>query len=283
MYYSTQKPYADCQIPSSPRPRGDKLPGLGALATTQNNSAGGRTVGATLAVSILFAPALCVAQDIDINRPGGDYRIFATMGTAADCKLECENEPVAGKCRAYGFVKPGYAGNEAICALKDSIPLPVQNPCCASGVVRQEVCVHGNGGQLQDHNVDAGSYGWGFRYRFAGGFGSWISYSIPTYEADMIIDGIVIAFSISAPKDGWIDSIHLWDGGDQLYRWDDVDYGKSEGPNDPIRRRLILPLPEPKRVTKGIGISLRPETMDYPGIDPFVTFDFHSVCVMTVE
>ncbi len=70
-----------------------------------------------------------------IDRIGGDYRSFELPPdpSGAQCKAACETD---GRCRAFTYLRPGYAGPSARCYLKDRITRPRRNPCCISGVVR---------------------------------------------------------------------------------------------------------------------------------------------------
>ena len=73
--------------------------------------------------------------EFSIARPGGDYNTFniATSPTGEPCKTACE---IDHRCRAWTYVRPGYAGPSARCHLKSKIPRPHHKPCCISGVVR---------------------------------------------------------------------------------------------------------------------------------------------------
>jgi hypothetical protein len=73
--------------------------------------------------------------EFGIDRFGGDYRNFETTPNpdAAACKAACDAE---NRCRAWTFVRPGYAGASARCYLKDKLKPPRHKPCCISGVVR---------------------------------------------------------------------------------------------------------------------------------------------------
>jgi len=75
------------------------------------------------------------AVEYSIDRTGGDYRNFEITPAAdgAPCRAACEAD---NRCRAWTYVRPGYAGPAARCFLKDRIPRPRQKPCCISGVVR---------------------------------------------------------------------------------------------------------------------------------------------------
>jgi hypothetical protein len=70
-----------------------------------------------------------------IDRIGGDYRHFDMPPdpTGKSCLLACEAEE---GCRAWTYLRPGYAGNAATCYLKNHLTRPHRRPCCISGVVR---------------------------------------------------------------------------------------------------------------------------------------------------
>lgn len=70
--------------------------------------------------------------EYSIDRPGGDYRSVDAAGGEA-CKSACEADAA---CRAFTFVRPGYAGPDAKCWLKNRLMPPRHRPCCISGVVR---------------------------------------------------------------------------------------------------------------------------------------------------
>ncbi len=73
--------------------------------------------------------------EYSIDRTGGDYKSIdvARDPAGAPCKSACEAD---NRCRAWTYVRPGYAGPAARCYLKDKIPRPRPKPCCISGVVR---------------------------------------------------------------------------------------------------------------------------------------------------
>lgn len=73
--------------------------------------------------------------EFSIDRVGGDFRSFdiAPDPTATSCAKACQAD---AKCRAFTYVRPGYAGASARCHLKDRITRPRRKPCCISGVVR---------------------------------------------------------------------------------------------------------------------------------------------------
>jgi PAN domain len=70
-----------------------------------------------------------------IDRVGGDYKTIDLPPdpTGLTCKAACEGE---NRCRAWTYLRPGYAGPEARCFLKDKVKPPHHKPCCISGVVR---------------------------------------------------------------------------------------------------------------------------------------------------
>jgi len=73
--------------------------------------------------------------EFSIDRIGGDYKSveLAPDPTGLACKAACEGEP---RCRAWTYLRPGYAGPTARCFLKDKVKPPRRRPCCISGVVR---------------------------------------------------------------------------------------------------------------------------------------------------
>ncbi len=73
--------------------------------------------------------------EFSIDRFGGDYRHFdiAADPTGKSCQAACEADK---KCRAWTYLRPGYAGSAARCYLKSQIKPPRRKPCCISGVVR---------------------------------------------------------------------------------------------------------------------------------------------------
>jgi hypothetical protein len=75
------------------------------------------------------------AVEYSIDRTGGDYKTVDVGPDAggASCKAACEAD---NRCRAWTYVRLGYAGPTARCYLKDKIPRPRPKPCCISGVVR---------------------------------------------------------------------------------------------------------------------------------------------------
>jgi hypothetical protein len=79
-------------------------------------------------------PKLTEAE-FSIDRVGGDYRNFELPAdaTGRSCQSACDAD---NKCRAWTYLRPGYAGPSARCFLKSQIKPPRRKPCCISGVVR---------------------------------------------------------------------------------------------------------------------------------------------------
>jgi hypothetical protein len=73
--------------------------------------------------------------EFGIDRFGGDYRSFETtpQNEGELCAAACQGEK---RCRAWTYVRPGYAGAAARCYLKSRVTRPRRKPCCISGVVR---------------------------------------------------------------------------------------------------------------------------------------------------
>jgi hypothetical protein len=70
-----------------------------------------------------------------IDRIGGDYKSFELPAdpSGLSCKALCDADK---RCRAWTYLRPGYAGPAARCYLKDKVKPPRHKPCCISGVVR---------------------------------------------------------------------------------------------------------------------------------------------------
>ncbi|HRD81490.1 MAG TPA: PAN domain-containing protein [Saprospiraceae bacterium] len=67
------------------------------------------------------------------NLPGGDYKRIelTSVQTCQVCIDSCLNDP---KCAAYTYVKPGVQSQNGVCWLKSSVPTPVTDPNCISGI-----------------------------------------------------------------------------------------------------------------------------------------------------
>jgi len=71
--------------------------------------------------------------EFGINRLGADYRSFRPRGGPRDCQMACADDD---RCRAWTYVRQGVQGPSAHCWLKGSVPQPMRNDCCVSGVMR---------------------------------------------------------------------------------------------------------------------------------------------------
>lgn len=70
--------------------------------------------------------------EMNTNRPGLDYRSFDMPWDDPDiCREACKRDT---KCKAWTYVKPNIQGTYSRCWLKHSVPNPLPNNCCASGV-----------------------------------------------------------------------------------------------------------------------------------------------------
>jgi hypothetical protein len=79
-------------------------------------------------------PAVASAQstfEINIDRPGLDYRTFEIQGGPRACQNACFN---SGRCAAWTYVRAGYQGPAPRCWLKSAVPAGVPSACCVSGV-----------------------------------------------------------------------------------------------------------------------------------------------------
>jgi hypothetical protein len=79
-----------------------------------------------------YMPATSAALEVNVDRPGSDYRSFdLASGRPEECRDTCMVEP---QCVAFTFVNPGVQGPSARCWLKSAVPDPTPNNCCISGV-----------------------------------------------------------------------------------------------------------------------------------------------------
>lgn len=69
--------------------------------------------------------------ELDVDRPGSDFKILWLRGGAEACQEACAQNPL---CKSYTYVRAGVEGRMEGCWLKDSVPLPVADNCCVSGV-----------------------------------------------------------------------------------------------------------------------------------------------------
>lgn len=94
------------------------------------------TLLATLvALFALLSPAAQADTfEIGFDRPGLDYSNFELVNPRAIlCQWSCQKDR---RCRAWTYVKPGFQGRNARCWLKHSVPAPVRNTCCTSGIIQ---------------------------------------------------------------------------------------------------------------------------------------------------
>jgi hypothetical protein len=84
------------------------------------------------AVSIGLSALPAHAVEVDVDRPGLDYRNFdLNDATYYACQRACQLD---ARCRAWTYVKPGYQGPKPRCWLKSAEPGLRTAPCCHSGV-----------------------------------------------------------------------------------------------------------------------------------------------------
>jgi hypothetical protein len=87
-----------------------------------------------LGIAALSVPAMGAGQEVNTNRPGGDYTYFEMRrAVSTACANTCASDP---KCFSWTYVKPGVQGRLARCWLKKTIPKAVPDSCCVSGVTR---------------------------------------------------------------------------------------------------------------------------------------------------
>jgi hypothetical protein len=82
-------------------------------------------------------------MECNTNRPGGDFYGYPNPNEPhvptgpEDCQYACQQD---SNCQAWTYVKPGIMtvpgvqGSPAFCWEKNSVPAPVQDACCTSGV-----------------------------------------------------------------------------------------------------------------------------------------------------
>ena len=83
-------------------------------------------------VAALCAAPLPASGQAGFDRPGGDYTsVLERSADPAACATRCDRET---RCRAWSFVYPEVAGQNAVCWLKNRVPTRTENSCCVSGV-----------------------------------------------------------------------------------------------------------------------------------------------------
>jgi 1-phosphatidylinositol phosphodiesterase len=77
-------------------------------------------------------PAAPRSLEVNVNRPGGDIANFDLPEARPHlCREACMRD---GRCLAFTYVNPGVQGPRPRCWLKGSVPPPVADGCCTSGV-----------------------------------------------------------------------------------------------------------------------------------------------------
>lgn len=91
------------------------------------------TTALALALAICGSPAAMAQStfEVNIDRPGMDYRVFDIQGGPRACQNACFN---SGRCVAWTYVRAGYQGPYARCWLKAGVPPGIPSACCVSGI-----------------------------------------------------------------------------------------------------------------------------------------------------
>ncbi len=85
-----------------------------------------------LSLTLALSPARAhTSTEWSIDRKGGDMGPGKEMANAELCRGACDNNAA---CKAYTFVYKGAHSPKALCFLKSSVPPPLNNNCCISGV-----------------------------------------------------------------------------------------------------------------------------------------------------
>jgi len=71
----------------------------------------------------------------DVDRPGSDFKILWLRGGLQACQEACAQNPL---CKSYTYVRPEVEGRLEGCWMKNSVPPPVEDGCCVSGVKSDE-------------------------------------------------------------------------------------------------------------------------------------------------
>jgi hypothetical protein len=101
------------------------------------------------------SPAISLALEYDVDRPGADYRNFDLPQAGAEaCRDACADDP---QCQAFTYVKPSVQGPNARCWLKQSAPQAGFSSCCVSGVKTGGPSVPTPTGQPTGMNCPAGT------------------------------------------------------------------------------------------------------------------------------
>ena len=88
---------------------------------------------AAITPSPAIPPSNAISMEQNTDRPGMNYKNYATSPDPQICANDCANDP---NCKAFTYVKPGVRGSNSVpeCWLKNGVPNPVSGECCVSGV-----------------------------------------------------------------------------------------------------------------------------------------------------
>lgn len=85
-----------------------------------------------LAMHFGVAASTAALAQANFDRPGGNYSLTPlASGDPTECALRCERDR---RCKAWSFAYPVPGVENAMCALKNSVPARVESNCCVSGV-----------------------------------------------------------------------------------------------------------------------------------------------------
>ena len=77
-----------------------------------------------------FISARDLRAEVEINRPGSDYKNFETNSWNT-CQAACGDEEI---CASWTYVRPGVQGPSGRCWLKNVVARPIADGNCISGV-----------------------------------------------------------------------------------------------------------------------------------------------------
>jgi len=94
---------------------------------------GGQSAAITPTPTIPPNTSNAISMEQNTDRPGMNYKSYATSPDPQICANDCANDP---NCKAFTYVKPGVRGTNSVpeCWLKNGVPNPVSGECCVSGV-----------------------------------------------------------------------------------------------------------------------------------------------------
>lgn len=88
-----------------------------------------------IAMTFIFTGTMAMADTFEIgwDRPGNDYFHYE-MNNPREilCQNRCQQDR---RCRAWTYVNKGVQGPRAQCWLKHTVPAPIRNSCCTSGII----------------------------------------------------------------------------------------------------------------------------------------------------